>query len=127
MQRLFWKFFVIIWLAMAASIAVLFAVSALFEAVPFSREVERGQQSFALDVASQLLARDGPDAAGAFISAAAGASAPVGLSVSRVDPPGGCTAEETDLSRYVESGGTCYPGFLTGVHERVNEAGFMDG
>jgi hypothetical protein len=108
MQRLFWKFFTIIWLTMAASIAVVFAVSTLFEIAPFSREIERGQQTFALDIASQLLARDGRDAAMAFAAEASRAPAPVALSISAIEPAAGCSAETGDNARNVESAGACY-------------------
>ncbi|MFH1794156.1 MAG: HAMP domain-containing sensor histidine kinase [Pseudomonadota bacterium] len=108
MQRLFWKFFAIIWLTIAASIAVLFAVSNVFEIMPFSREVERGRQAFALDIASQLLARDGRDAAIAFATEAARAPAPVDLSISSTGSSAGCSAEAGGDERNVESGGTCY-------------------
>lgn len=108
MKRLFWKFFTIIWLTMAASIAVLFAVSSVFEIMPFSREVERGRQAFALDIASQLLARDGRDAAIAFATEAARAPAPVVLSISSTGSSAGCSAETGDDERNVESGGACY-------------------
>lgn len=31
MHRLFWKFFTVVWLAMVGSIAILFAISTLFQ------------------------------------------------------------------------------------------------
>lgn len=108
MQRLFWKFFTIIWLTMAVSIAVLFAMTTLFEIAPFSREIERGQQAFALDVASQILARDGRGAAIAFATEAAQAPATVDLSISLIEPSADCSAETSDDERNVESGGACY-------------------
>ncbi|MGV1989182.1 HAMP domain-containing sensor histidine kinase [Agrobacterium sp. 22-221-1] len=108
MQQLFRKFFIIIWLTMAGSIAVLFAVSTLFELAPFSREIERGRQAFALDVASQLLTRDGRDAASAFTREAARAPMPVDLSVSRIEMSAGCSAEPGVDERTIESEGVCY-------------------
>lgn len=114
MQRLFWKFFAVIWLSMAASIAVLFMVAALFQIAPLSHEIERGQQTFALDVAAQILARDGRAAAIAFTTEAASAAAPVSLSISPTEPSGRCTAASDADTRTVESEGVCYRVILHG-------------
>ena len=119
MQRLFWKFFIIIWLSMAMSIAVLFAATALLQLAPLEREIERGQQTFALDMASRLLARHGRDAAIAFAMEAAKGESPVDLSISTIEPAGGCPAESTGTLRHVESGGACY---RVALHR--NETGF---
>ncbi|MBW9064283.1 HAMP domain-containing histidine kinase [Rhizobium herbae] len=108
MQRLFWKFFAIIWLTVAGSIAALFAVTTVFKIVPFSQEIQRGQETFALDVASQLLASDGKEAAIAFATEAAKAPEQVNLSFSRIEPPSGCSAEANGSARTVQSGDGCY-------------------
>ncbi|TPN20831.1 HAMP domain-containing histidine kinase [Mesorhizobium sp. B2-3-3] len=127
MRRLFWKFFTIIWLTMAASIAVLFAASALFHLLPMSREIERGQQLFALDMASRLLAHNGKGAVMAFGLEAAKADPPINLTISEVPSPGDCPVETTENVRSVESGGTCYrlvlhsqgPGVLLATWTRI--------
>lgn len=81
MRRLFWKFFAIIWLAMAGSIAIVFMLSAMFQVSPVSAEMERERQGFAVDVGARLLTHEGPDAARAFAAAAAQAEEPVQLSI----------------------------------------------
>ena len=108
MRRVFWKFFVIVWLAMAASIAVLFTASTLFEPMPFSHEIERGQQMFALEAASRLLARNGEAAASEFVAEAAKTSAPVNLTITALSSSQECSSVTTEDSRYVRSGDTCY-------------------
>lgn len=108
MQRLFWKFFAIIWLTMTASIAVLFLVLALLQVVPFSREVEEGRQVLALDVAARLLEREGPAAAEAFAAEAASVSTPVVLSVSRSEEAGECAKAHPEGARTVRQGDACY-------------------
>lgn len=108
MQRLFWKFFAIIWLSMSASIAVLFMVLALLQVVPFSREVGVARQVFALDVATQLLERQGPAAVEAFAADAAKASTPVKLSILPVTAAGGCVPASTGNVRTLRHGDACY-------------------
>jgi HAMP domain-containing protein len=92
MRRLFWKFFAIIWLAMAGSIAVVFMLSALFQVSPASMEMERARQSFAADVGARLLLRDGREAARAFLSAAMQAEVPVRLAIVPGDAATACVA-----------------------------------
>ncbi|WP_417711069.1 HAMP domain-containing sensor histidine kinase [Roseibium aggregatum] len=108
MQRLFWKFFIIIWLAMVASIAVLFAVSSLFNISPMSREIERRMQDLALDVVAQLLVDGGTDAAAAFIAQATQMPAPVNLQMSLLETEAGCSARTEDDQRVVQTNGACY-------------------
>ncbi len=59
MRGLFWKFFTITWLMMAASIAGLFAISALLDVGPLSQDIAREQRAFTLDVAERLLEQEG--------------------------------------------------------------------
>ncbi len=119
MRRLFWKFFIIIWLCMVGSIAVLFAVSAAFRLEPMSHEIERGQRIFVLDVVSQILFRHGKEAAIAFAREAAKAPAPVEVSISQVGPSEICSASSSDNVREVESGGSCYRIALLGQQSGV--------
>lgn len=108
MQRLFWKFFVIIWMAMVASIAVLFMVSSTFKLTPLSSEIKRGQQLFALEVAVQFLAHDGLDAAMAYIAQAAQTPIPINLTVSQLESPANCSPVTEGDQRIVENAGNCY-------------------
>lgn len=120
MQRLFWKFFAIIWLTMTASIAVLFMVLALLQVVPFSREVEAARQVFALDLATQLLEGQGPSAVEAFAADAAKASTPVKLSILPVTDAGGCVPAPTGNVRMLRHGDACYR-----ISLAESEAGFL--
>ncbi|MBD9626353.1 HAMP domain-containing protein [Ensifer sp. ENS06] len=108
MRRLFWKFFAVIWLTLTGSIAVLITVLAFFQVVPFSREVEQGQQALTLDVAARLLEKQGLGAAEAFISEAARASTPVLLAVSSVSSSGNCEQRPAEGTRIVRNGDICY-------------------
>ncbi|WDZ80458.1 ATP-binding protein (plasmid) [Ensifer adhaerens] len=108
MRRLFWKFFAVIWLTLTGSIAVLITVLAFLQVVPFSREVEQGQQALTLDVAARLLEKQGLGAAEAFISEAARASTPVLLAVSSVSSSGECAQAPAEGTRIVRNGDICY-------------------
>ncbi|WP_457588809.1 HAMP domain-containing sensor histidine kinase [Ensifer canadensis] len=108
MRRLFWKFFAVIWLTLTGSIAVLITLLAFLQVVPFSREVEQGQQALTLDVAARLLEKQGLGAAEAFISEAARASTPVLLAVSSVSSSGDCAQALAEGTRIVRNGDICY-------------------
>lgn len=96
MRGLFWKFFTIIWLTMAASIAGPFILINLLDAVPFSQDIVREQRAFTLDVAARLLEQQGKDAAEAFARAAAAVPRPVNLTVSEIGPSSACPDVEAD-------------------------------
>ncbi len=70
MRRLFWKFFLTIWLTMAASVVGLFAITRLFQIEPFPHEVELAKRDFASAIGAELLAEGNLDAASAFTKAA---------------------------------------------------------
>ncbi|AXS40087.1 HAMP domain-containing sensor histidine kinase [Breoghania sp. L-A4] len=120
MQRLFWKFFIIIWLAMLASIAVLFAASSFFQITPLASEIQRGQQTFALDVAMRLLTHEGENAAIAFAIQAANAQKSVKLTVAKQEASAGCEIKTQGYQRTVERNGACYSIVL-----HAHEQGFV--
>ncbi|WP_428031674.1 HAMP domain-containing sensor histidine kinase [Ancylobacter sp.] len=90
MRRLFWKFFSIIWLTLAASILGLFLISRLLDALPFSQDLLRQQHVIALDVTARLLEQEGMAAAKAYARAAAAVAQPVELSISESRTPADC-------------------------------------
>ncbi|WP_307424451.1 HAMP domain-containing sensor histidine kinase [Labrys monachus] len=107
MRRLFWKFFTIIWLTMAASVAGPFIIINLLDAAPFSQDIARERRDFTLDVAARLLEQQGKDAAEAFARAVAALPRPVNLSVSEIGPSSACPGVEAENVRSVAVGGTC--------------------
>jgi two-component system, OmpR family, sensor kinase len=106
MKRLFWKVFIIIWLAITASIAVLLTLLTLLQVAPLSSEVLRGQEVFALDLAAHLLQQSGPDIAAILGSLTAEAATPVRLVITEAPASAGCMPD--DESRTVERDGTCF-------------------
>lgn len=107
MRGLFWKFFTITWLMMAASIAGLFAISALLDVGPLSQGIARQQRAFALDVAERLIEQDGKEAAQAFARAARATPRPVELSITEAGPETACTGIDARNMRGVVADGRC--------------------
>lgn len=68
MPRLFWKFFRIIWLTLAASLAVIILIVKLLQAVPFAGELEQERRALVLNLTANILVEDGEDAAARFVS-----------------------------------------------------------
>lgn len=101
MRGLFWKFFAIIWLTMTASIAGLFIVSRLLDAVPFSQDLLRQQRVVALDTAAQLLKQKGIETARAYAGAAATVPQPVQMSISVIHTTANCAGGDDENVRNV--------------------------
>ncbi|MFK0161244.1 ATP-binding protein [Rhizobium sp. NPDC090279] len=109
MQKLFWRIFVIVWLTMACSIALLFAISYAFKLFPFPIEVHNQQVSFALDVAARLLATDGPESAEKFVATALQAPQPIKLNLAAIGDAQVCSVgAEGAYERYVVNRGRCF-------------------
>lgn len=108
MRSLFWKFFVVIWLTLAASIVSIMMIASLFQTPPFSQEIAESQQALMLDTAEQLLQREGKAA----VERLAGASRLVAdagkLKISEIDPPGECVPYRNGQWRRIVIGSTCY-------------------
>lgn len=124
MKRLFWKVFLIIWLAITASIAVLLTLLTLLQVTPFSKEMLRGQEVFALDLAARLLAQSGPESAVILGALTGEATTPLRLVITETPISGGCIPN--DESRTVARDGRCFrvavdglkPDFLSRVWPR---------
>ena len=108
MHRLFWKFFIVVWLAMAGSIALLFAISLLFQS-PFEEEVAQREQALALDTAVQLLQANGASAATEMIAAMRRTGRDIAIRVTRIGPAIDCAlSDANERARSAVSDGNCY-------------------
>lgn len=107
MPRLFWKFFTIIWLTLATSVAVIIIIVKLFQTVPFARELAEERRGLVLNLAANVLIHDGEDAATHFVRASE-ETLPLGLTISKVADAGACATGNTKDTRSVARDGTCY-------------------
>ena len=108
MRRLFWKFFTVVWLAMAGSIALLFAISSLFQS-PFEEEVANRERNLALETAAEVLQVDGMDAAMRLIAAMQRTGRDMPISMTRIGPDTDCAPTSgNDLARNAVADGNCY-------------------
>lgn len=107
MPRLFWKFFTIIWLTLAASVAVIIIIVNLLQAVPFARELEEERRALVLNLTAHVLAKDGEDAARHFARASE-ETLPLGLAISKEADAGTCANANTVDGRSVLRDGICY-------------------
>ncbi|HXV30981.1 MAG TPA: HAMP domain-containing protein, partial [Sinorhizobium sp.] len=107
MPRLFKKFFVIIWLTLAASAAVIILIVNLFQTPPFAPKLERQKREIVLNLTENLLAKDGEDAALRFARTSED-TVPLGLTISRIVESGACADSNTAETRTVMKDGICY-------------------
>ncbi|MGV8938240.1 MAG: HAMP domain-containing sensor histidine kinase [Allorhizobium sp.] len=91
MQRLFWKFFSVVWLAMAGSIALLFMISTLFQS-PFEEELADREQILALETTTQVLQADGVIAATNLIDAMRRTGRIIPMSIVPIGPSIDCVS-----------------------------------
>ncbi len=119
MNRLFRKFFVVVWLAMTGSIALLFALSALFGS-PFDEEVLNREYRFALETSAQLVQTGGLEAATNLLAAMERTGRAIPISITATGPAVDCpTPSENDLVRTAVSEGTCYQLRIAGPAQSV--------
>ncbi|KPH05631.1 HAMP domain-containing protein (plasmid) [Rhizobium acidisoli] len=107
MPRLFWKFFRIIWLTLAASLAVIILIVKLLQAVPFAGELEQERRVLVLNLTANILVQEGEDAAARFVSTSE-KTQPLGLSLSKPAEAEACAAKNTVTTRSVLKDGVCY-------------------
>lgn len=107
MPRLFNKFFLIIWLTLATSVAIIILTLNFFETLPSASKLERQKQEVVLKLTESLLVNDGEDAARGLARASKGA-VPVGLTISKIANPGACADKSTAETRTVLKDGICY-------------------
>lgn len=101
MRRLFWKFFLIIWTTITASILFLFLISDLFDMRPFNNELRLQEERFALDTAARILGTSGPDAVQPFIDAAANHKDKVTITLARRNDLAACTEAAGSMNERV--------------------------
>ncbi|MBB3612654.1 HAMP domain-containing sensor histidine kinase [Rhizobium sp. BK602] len=107
MPRLFWKFFTIIWLTLAVTVAVIIIIVKLFQAVPFAKELAEERRGLVLDLTANVLVQDGEDAA-AHLVRASEETLPLGLSISKAANIDACATGNTKDTRSVARDGACY-------------------
>lgn len=108
MHRLFWKFFTVVWLAMAGSIAILFAISTLFQS-PFEEEVAGRELSLTLETAAQVLQSDGLEATARLVAAVRRTGRDIPVTVTTDGPAIDCAEQnEEALVRTAVRDGECY-------------------
>ena len=81
MPRLFRKFFVITWLTLAGSVAIILATLNVFETLPSASKLERQKREVVLDLNANLLVKEGEDAARR-LARASEDTVPIGLTIS---------------------------------------------
>ena len=108
MTRLFRRFFIIIWLTMAGSIATAFAVNWLLRSSPFVQELAQQRRVDLLQLTSAILQRDGAEAARNFAQAAAVVRPEIPLSIAEVSPSTKCASFDDDDAMRVAAGEKCY-------------------
>ncbi|MDK4740374.1 ATP-binding protein (plasmid) [Rhizobium sp. CB3060] len=107
MPRLFWKFFTIIWLTLATTVAVIIIIVKLLQAVPFAKELEEERRTLVLNLTENVLVQDGEDAAAHFVRMSE-KTRPLGLTLSKVADANACKQEKTADTRSVLRDGVCY-------------------
>ncbi|MBB4575935.1 sensor histidine kinase [Rhizobium lentis] len=107
MPRLFWKFFRIIWLTLAASLAAIILVVKLLQAVPFASELEHERRTLVLNLTANILAEDGEAAAARFVTTSE-KTQPLGLTLSKPAEADACAEKNTVTTRSVPKDGVCY-------------------
>ncbi|NLS18739.1 HAMP domain-containing histidine kinase [Rhizobium sp. P40RR-XXII] len=107
MPKLFWKFFTIIWLTLAATVGVVIITVKLIQAVPFAHELEQDRRTLLINLAANVLIEDGEDAARHFVLTSE-KTRPVGLSLSKSASVNACPQENATDARSVSRDGSCY-------------------
>ncbi|RWC30539.1 MAG: HAMP domain-containing histidine kinase [Mesorhizobium sp.] len=122
MPRLFTKFFLIIWLALAGSVVVIILTLDFFETLPSVSKLERQKREVILDLTENILVVEGEEAARRF-ARASGDTVAVGLAISEITEPGACTDRNVAETRTVLKDGICYrismPGQYSGVLDKL--------
>ncbi len=107
MPKLFWKFFTIIWLTLAATVGVVIIIVKLIQAVPFAHELEQDRRTLLVNLAANILIENGEDAARRFVFTSE-KTQPVGLSLSKTSNANACPQTDATDARSVLKDGSCY-------------------
>lgn len=107
MPRLFKKFFVIIWLTLAVSVGAITLIVNFFQTPPSAPKLERQKRHIVLNLAQDVLAKNGEDAALRFARTSEDIM-PLGLTISRTAEAAECAHDNTEEIRTVLKDGICY-------------------
>jgi two-component system OmpR family sensor kinase len=107
MPRLFWKFFAIIWLTLAGSVAVTLATVNLLEIAPHVRKLDNKLREHGVTLTANVLQMEGEDAARRLVRASE-ATVPLGLTISKTPASGDCAGEATAEAKSILRDGMCY-------------------
>ncbi|RWI57070.1 MAG: HAMP domain-containing protein [Mesorhizobium sp.] len=107
MTRLFWKFFAIIWVTLAGTVAAIMVTVNFSQTEPFARELEQQRREMVLNLTVALLRNDGEDAARRFVTASE-QTLPLGLAISTIANSGPCPETHTGATRVILEDGICY-------------------
>ncbi|MDK4742581.1 ATP-binding protein [Rhizobium sp. CNPSo 3464] len=107
MPQLFWKFFRVIWLTLAVSVAIIILIVKFLQAAPFEREMAAERRALVSNLAANVLVTDGEDAAMHFARASE-ETLPLGLTISKVTDATACAQKDTADTRFVQKDGACY-------------------
>jgi len=107
MPRLFWKFFAITWLTLAASVAALVMMLNFFQTLPYAPKLERQKREIVLDLTKNQLAQNGEDAAQRFVRTSE-STLPLGLTISKIAQADACSDRSVSDARSVLKDGICY-------------------
>jgi two-component system, OmpR family, sensor kinase len=108
MNRLFRKFFAVIWLTMASTFALMVALGAFLEAEPYRLKTLRHQETYTLDLAVKLAAQQGEQALLSFADHAAQVSTPIKLAIRKVGAFADCVDPGEARRRLVPIGDACF-------------------
>lgn len=107
MPWLFWKFFRVIWLTLAVSVAVIILIVKFLQAAPFEREMAEERRALVLNLTASVLEKDGEDAARHFVRTSE-ETVPLGLAISKVADAGACAKNSAVETRSIQRDAACY-------------------
>nr|WP_321981206.1 HAMP domain-containing sensor histidine kinase [uncultured Cohaesibacter sp.] len=108
MNKFFWKFFLVIWLTLTASVMMLFLLTKTLQLAPLPQEVAHQKELFALDVAVALVRDNGPEAAKAFIDKAVQTSNPLSLQLYPLRQASDCQEKLSEYTARTPFADKCY-------------------
>nr|WP_321461915.1 HAMP domain-containing sensor histidine kinase [uncultured Cohaesibacter sp.] len=108
MNKLFWKFFLVIWLTLTASVLLLFVVTKTLQLAPLPREIAHQKELFALNTVTALLHENGLEAAQTFINAADRIPTSIVMQIMPLEGETHCPTDMVNFSATTMSKGQCY-------------------
>ncbi|EUB99957.1 integral membrane sensor signal transduction histidine kinase [Rhizobium sp. CF080] len=109
MRRLFWKFFLVVWLALTSTLVAVMSLNVLFDFLPPKKDRYEVVAQSSLDLAAQTLSTMGIDLATQYTEAIRKGENPVALTITRLPESDICVREAAE--RYMRTAayrGACY-------------------